>query len=164
MITDIPTYIIVLLLLVGIASLLAYKIYNSKKVRRSAKGWFIVMIASIMISFILAPLTIYNINQFKTEVRRPNDVHTYSRASEYRNARNTYGNTSIIILTITNISGIIYLLVGRQKYKKGKYASIGNNGVQGSSQSNSTSKNCPHCKNPNTNNSTTCEWCGGRIS
>ena len=23
---------------------------------------------------------------------------------------------------------------------------------------------CPHCKNPNTNLSTTCEWCGNQIS
>ena len=22
---------------------------------------------------------------------------------------------------------------------------------------------CPHCKNPNTNRSTTCEWCGNQI-
>ena len=23
---------------------------------------------------------------------------------------------------------------------------------------------CPHCKNPNTNRSTTCEWCGNQIA
>jgi c-di-AMP phosphodiesterase-like protein len=32
------------------------------------------------------------------------------------------------------------------------------------SKSNSILEICPHCKNHNTNRSTTCEWCGNQIA
>jgi hypothetical protein len=71
------------------------------------------------------------------------------------------------ILGLTVILGILLIIsIQLNPLAKEIANTIANNGKNIQSELNIDeliSEICPHCKNPNTNRSTTCEWCGNQI-
>jgi hypothetical protein len=71
------------------------------------------------------------------------------------------------ILGLTVILGILLIIaIQLNPLAKEIANTIANNGKNLQSELNVVeliSEICPHCKNPNANRSTTCEWCGNQI-